>query len=314
MNDVNFTTYDVKAIVNYVKNIVKSKGSNYNITEQDIYNIPREQNYAITKLKSLYGNNYIYNLNNIYDDYIIFKGGYRPPSLQATSMTPSEKVWVQTPSGYEKIPVTTTQKVSVLKKVQPHATGFLAGLTGKESEADDARIANYLGQIFGRVIIPATNEVIKKKYDIIIPSPQSPMSSQYRQEPTINEITTPQTIKIEEVPELRELPELKEVTKPTTTPLQEKKIISQMETDLKALSEACKECEKSKKIQIEKFSVDQLNKIVGMCGLCEEGKNAILGGEKIGGNYESKDIFFNDNKPKLIYEKNLYTIESLNKY
>src|SRR5947207_9523271 len=81
MNDVNFTTNDVKSVVDYIKNIIRTKGYNYNITERDINDLPYNQFYAINKFKTRFGPLFLNNINKIYDDYIVFRGGQRTKNL-----------------------------------------------------------------------------------------------------------------------------------------------------------------------------------------------------------------------------------------
>lgn len=111
MNDVYFTTNDTKAIVNYIKNIVRTKGYNYNITEPDLnyYNIPYDQSCALQKFRLRFQNNYLCGLNNIYGNYVVLKGG-------ATTLT---KAQLQASlSGLNPSPQTKTQLLSALTPSQ----------------------------------------------------------------------------------------------------------------------------------------------------------------------------------------------------
>ena len=120
MNDINFTTFDVNAIVNYIKGIINTKGYNYNITEKDILNIPHDQLYAINKLRQKFGNNYLDNINKILNKYIIFKGG-------KSTLAPDPK--------------------SSSTKVSPYFGTFLKGVAGTQTKKSESGTAEALGTL-----------------------------------------------------------------------------------------------------------------------------------------------------------------------
>lgn len=119
--EINFTTNDVKAVVDYIKSIIATKGANYNITENDLYGLPLYQTYAIDRFRQRYGPTYLYRINDIMGQYIIFKGGAN-----------SEKQWHH--------------------ELTKHGERFVRGLLGQKTtskETGEQHLSNIAGTIAG---------------------------------------------------------------------------------------------------------------------------------------------------------------------
>lgn len=272
MNDINFTTYDVRAIVNYIKSVLKTKGYNYNISEKDIYDIPNDQIYAINKFKRRFGNNYIQNINGILKDYIIFKGG---------DINASQPYY-----NLERTPTTTKWE-----RVQPHITNFLAGLSG--SQIDKPTTASSLGVLTSAAASKLGNE-------IIIPGLAQKYNIQYQKKPETTNLIQPPLIPVE----TKEISIIQPIPK-----AQEKEIVNQMNFDLNILKKSCQSCDIAKaNKEFTKLSGDKIIELGKMCSLCESAREAVK--PKIitlegGSNKKTK-------KPELIVENSLYTIDSWN--
>lgn len=304
MNDINFTTYDVKAIVNYIKDIIRTKGYNYNITEMDLNTIPYPQYYAVDKFKQKFGPSYIFNINKIYDDFIIFKGGNRSGGdYKFSHVSPipgvSSEPKVQEISKYKKLKehavIAGKKALPVTKDV---AEGVFSGLFGTSSPEEAQSTAQLAGILAGQIVKGVAQQKLAAKGSTIEPTIEPTIG------PAIGPIIEP--VETERVSDIAKVVS-KEIVK---------KIPITSDITLEKIKNACIQCKQYEKKTMNELSKESENieNIVENCKLCNPIKEIIC---PKGGSY-NKNIFMQNNdilnkkkKPEINIEEYLNTIESL---